>query len=58
MKLAAFGGYRFDEYNLELFGAFGINSYFNYNREKGVNVTLPQFSFGVKWTGLKAEWFR
>lgn len=58
VKLAAFGGYRFDEYNLELFGAFGINSYFNYNREKGVNVTLPQFSFGVKWTGLKAEWFR
>ena len=57
LKIALFGNYEFSEYNLDLFAALGINSYFNFNHETGNTQVLPQFSFGVKWNGLNLDWF-
>ena len=57
-KIAAYGNYLLDEYNLEFFAAGAVNTYFNYNREHGKTEVQPQFSFGIKWHGLKNEWFK
>ena len=56
--IAAYGNYLLDEYNLEFFAAGAVNTYFNYNREHGKTEVQPQFSFGIKWHGLKNEWFK
>ena len=58
LKIAFFGNYNFYDYNLELFAAAAFDSYFNYNHVKGDFQFLPQVTIGVKWHGLKPEWFR
>ena len=57
-KISAYGNYCMDDYNLEIFAAGAINTYFNFDRQHGETRVYPQFSFGIKWHGLKNSWFK
>ena len=56
-KVAVYGKMFFEYENLELYGAIGMNMYWNYNNKPGQDMFLPQASVGVKWTGLNNDWF-
>lgn len=56
-KVAVYGKMFFTYENLELYGAIGMNMYWNYNNKPGQDMFLPQASVGVKWTGLNNDWF-
>ena len=53
-----YGKYIFDYYNLELCASAAFSTYFNYNFNKGEPAFLPQFSIGLKWTGINNNWFK
>ena len=57
LQFTATGSYTFRDYNIELFLACGVSTYFNYCFDKNNVQCFPQATIGVKWTGLNPSWF-
>ncbi len=53
-----YSSYTWDYYNLEVYVSTAFSTYFNYDFHKGETRFLPQFTIGVRWTGINNDWFK